>query len=149
MTHHKAVVPYKRHEAHTLTPFAKLDRELEELFKLPLPYAGMAQVPDIDMKETDKEILLSVHLPGVDKKDIKLDLKEDYIAISCEHSENNERKGKNGYYHKESSYGRMYRSILLPAAVKTGESKAAYKNGVLRITLRKQPHAYSHHVTVS
>lgn len=131
----KNIVPLHRPAA-ALRPFESLGRVFEDLFDLPL--AGGAQSPQIDIKETDKSVEVSVALPGVEKKDISLDLTENTLAISCERREEKERKGEGGYRLKEQSYGRFYRSFTLPAPVRTGEAKAAYKDGALRITMPKQ-----------
>lgn len=131
----KNIVPLHRPAA-ALRPFESLGRVFEDLFDLPL--AGGAQSPQIDIKETDKSVEVSVALPGVEKKDINLDLTENTLAISCERREEKERKDEGGYRLREQSYGRFYRSFTLPAPVKTGEAKAAYKDGALRITMPKQ-----------
>lgn len=131
----KNIVPLHRPAA-ALRPFESLGRAFEDLFDLPL--AGGVQSPQIDIKETDKSVEVSVALPGVEKKDISLDLTENTLAISCERREEKERKDEGGYRLREQSYGRFYRSFTLPAPVKTGEAKAAYKDGALRITMPKQ-----------
>ena len=131
----KNIVPLHRPAA-TLRPFESLGRVFEDLFDLPL--AGGLQSPQIDIKETDKSVEVSVALPGVEKKDISLDLTENTLAISCERREEKEKKDEGGYRLREQSYGRFYRSFTLPAPVKTGGAKAAYKDGALRITMPKQ-----------
>lgn len=123
--------------ATALGPIGSLNRVFEDLFDLPLAGGG-ANTPQIDIKETDKEVQVSVALPGVDKKDINLDLTENVLAISCERREEKEEKGEGGYRLKEQSYGRFYRSLGLPAPVKTGEAKASYKDGELKIVMPKQ-----------
>jgi len=140
------IIPFKRQEDSFLQPFESLDRVFEDLF--PLSGIGTTKLPAVDLKETEKEIILSVDLPGVDKKDIKLDLTEDSVAISCERNEAKEEKGKDGYHLKEQRYGRYYRSFALPSAVKTKESKAVYKNGVLKLTLQKQNPSTSQHINI-
>jgi len=141
----KNIVPLIRPAA-ALRPFESLGRVFEDLFDLPL--AGGAQTPQIDIKETEKSVEVSVALPGVEKKDINLDLTENTLAISCERREAKETKGDGGYTLREQSYGRFYRSFALPAPVKTGEAKAVYKDGALRIVMPKQKTGRGRQITI-
>lgn len=129
-------------------PFESLGRALEDLFDLPLTGPKAVNTPDIDIRETDRTIEVSVALPGIEKKDINLDLTENSLAISCERREEREEKGSGGYRMKEQSYGRFYRAFTLPAAVKPGEAKAVYKDGVLNITMSKQKTDKARRITV-
>ena len=141
----KNIVPLARSAA-ALRPFESLGRVFEDLFDLPL--TGGTQTPQIDIKETDKTVEVSVALPGVDKKDISLDLTENSLAISCERREEKEKKGEGGYTLREQSYGRFYRAFTLPAPVKTGEAKASYKDGALKITMPKQKTGKARQITI-
>lgn len=132
----KDIANLSKRPATALGPIDSLNRVFEDLFDLPL--VGGANTPQMDIKETDKEVQVSVALPGVDKKDINLDLTENVLAISCERREEKEEKGEGGYRVKEQSYGRFYRSFSLPSPVKTGEAKATYKDGELKIVMPKQ-----------
>lgn len=143
----KDIANLEKRAAATLRPFDSLGRAFEDLFDLPLMRDG-TNTPQIDIKETDKEIQVSVALPGVEKKDINMDLTENSLAISCERREEKEEKGAKGYRLKEQSYGRFYRSFTLPAPVKTGEAKAVYKDGALKITMPKQKPGPGRRVTI-
>jgi HSP20 family protein len=96
-------------------------------------FGGMSS--GVDIKETAKEVIVSAALPGVDKKDIHVDLTEDRLTIRAEHKEETEHKGKNK--HREQSYRQFCHSFTLPAAVKSDQAKASYKDGVLRLELPK------------
>lgn len=98
--------------------------------------------------ETEKEITVSAAMPGVDKKDIKVDVTDDTVTISSERREEKEEKEKGGYKLREQSYGMFYRSFTLPSSVKSAEAKAAYKDGILKITLTKQKESRINTVTV-
>ena len=134
----KDIVHFKGRSAGTLRPFESLGRVFEDLFDLPTLRGDAAHTPQIDIKETEKAIEVSVALPGVEKKDIILDLTENSLAISCERRAEKEEKDQDGYRLREQSYGRFYRAFTLPAAVKTEDAKAVYKNGALKITIQKQ-----------
>lgn len=131
----KDIAPLEKGTA-ALRPLESLGRVFEDLFDL--APSGGTQSPQIDIKETDKTVEVRAALPGVEKKDINIDLTENALAISCERREEKEEKGEGGYLRREQSYGRFYRSFTLPAPVKTGEAKAEYKDGVLRLTMPKQ-----------
>ncbi|HNW44569.1 MAG TPA: Hsp20/alpha crystallin family protein [Elusimicrobiales bacterium] len=143
----KNIVNLKPQSATALRPFDSLGRVFEDLFDLPLVHGGVNS-PRIDIRETDKEVQVSAALPGVEKKDINLDLTENSLAVSCERREEKEEKGEGGYRLKEQSYGRFYRSFALPAPVKTGEAKAEYKDGALRVILPKQKTAKGRQINI-
>lgn len=93
-------------------------------------------VPGIDISETDDRFLVSVELPGVDKKDIHVDLENGRLTISGERKFEEEEEGKT--YHKvETRYGSFSRSFLLPENVDEESINATYENGLLNIALNK------------
>jgi HSP20 family protein len=98
----------------------------------------MDKYPKIDLKETDKEIIINAEIPGVDKKDIKVDASENLLTISFEKKQEKDEKGKNGWHITERRYGSFSRTITLPQTVKSDGAKASYKDGVLKIILPKQ-----------
>ena len=143
--HTKHPVPHKTHTAHPVTapkhtgeiirPFESLGSVIEDLLSLPMEERNLMSTPPVDIRETDRTVEVSMPLSGMQKKDINLDLTEDTLTISGERREEKENKGTGSY---EQSYGSFYRSFILPAAVRTADAKAAYKNGVLKISLHKQ-----------
>lgn len=92
--------------------------------------------PFTDIVETDKEVIVTAEIPGVEKSDIKINATEDRIEISAE-TKREAKEEKKGYLRKERSYERFYRASSLPAAVDASKAKASYKNGVLEVTLPK------------
>lgn len=76
--------------------------------------------PPIDIQEGEKEIYVTIELPGVDKKDINLELTKETLSITIQKNETN--------YQKE---------IKLPKEINDNKSEAAYNNGILSITLQK------------
>jgi HSP20 family protein len=93
-------------------------------------------VPEVDLFETDKEVVVKTPLPGIDPKDIKVDCNTNMLNLSGEFKKDEETKDKN-YYRREISSGEFRRQIALPSEVKAGEAKATYTNGVLEIHLPK------------
>jgi HSP20 family protein len=94
------------------------------------------RMPYVDVVETDKEVIATAEMPGLEKQDIKINLTEDRLEISSEAKREEERKEK-GYMYRERRYGGYYRSISLPARVNPDNSKATYNNGVLEIKMPK------------
>lgn len=118
---------------------AEIDRWFEDIFE---PEFGLTKItgkdPRIDLKETEKEIIVNAEIPGVDKKDIKVDAYENQLTISFEKKQEKDEKDKNGWRIIERSYGSFSRTITLPQPVKSEGAKASYKDGVLKIVLPKQ-----------
>ncbi len=92
--------------------------------------------PFIDVIETDKEVIATAEMPGLEKQDIKLNLTEDRLEISAE-TKHEEKKEEKGYVYRERRSGSYYRAISLPSPVDPDKSKASYKNGVLEIKMPK------------
>ena len=96
--------------------------------------------PRVDVVEHDKEIEVSVELPGMDENDIDVTLSRDTLTVSGEKQEKSEDRGRN-YSHVERSYGSFRRSIPLPAEVDEKRAEATFKKGVLTISLPKTTEA--------
>jgi len=104
--------------------------------------AGLGQeimrIPNVDFKETNDKFQIVAEMPGVDKKDIKVDLDEDtnVLTLSGEHKEEKEDKGDR-YYFKERSFGSFKRSFRLPDNIKKDEVRASMNQGLLNIDIPK------------
>lgn len=92
--------------------------------------------PNIDISETDKQYLIDVEVPGIDKKDIELNVERNTLTISGERKFEKKEEGRT--YHKvETSYGTFSRSFTLPENIDTETISASYNNGILSITVEK------------
>jgi len=92
--------------------------------------------PDIDIKETEKEIIIKADLPGMKEEDIDVSIDEGQLVIKGERKTEKEEKEKD-YVRVERNYGSFYRSFNIGVPVKSDEVKASYKNGVLEINIPK------------
>ncbi len=92
--------------------------------------------PLADVAEDDKTVTVTAEIPGVDKKDIDLNIREDMVEIKVE-KKAEIKEEKKGYYRMERSYRGFYRALPLPAKVLPESAEAKYNNGVLEITLPK------------
>ncbi len=90
-----------------------------------------------DVQETDKEVVVTVELPGMKKEDIELNVTPERVEIKAQTKEETteEKEDFRAYARK---YAGFYRSIPLPALVESDDVKATYKNGVLEVTLPKK-----------
>jgi HSP20 family protein len=92
--------------------------------------------PRVDVKEEKKKIIVDAEMPGVQSKDIDLSL--DGRTLTIKARKNNEKEHKtDGYYHLERSYGCYNRTIELPAEVDPVKVDASFKNGVLKVEMKK------------
>jgi HSP20 family protein len=96
--------------------------------------------PRVDVSETDKEIKVSAELPGMDEKDVAVELDDAAVTIRGEKKAEHEEKNKN-WARREVSFGAFHRVIPLPAAVDGAQAKAKFKKGILTIVLPKREEA--------
>ncbi len=140
-TTEKSSVPVRREE---YNPFSLLRQEMNTLFDNFFrgfdlePIAGRFGTfsPNIDVKESDKDISVTAELPGMDDKDIDVSLTKDSLTIKGEKKEEKEEKGKD-YYRMERSFGSFSRTIPLPVEIDMDKVKAEFKKGLLTVTLPK------------
>ena len=92
--------------------------------------------PRIDISENEKQFLIDVALPGVNKDDIDVNLENGRLTISGERKFESEDKGKQ-YHRVESHYGSFTRTFQLPDNVDDNSISASYKDGILEISIDK------------
>ena len=92
--------------------------------------------PATDVQETDTDLLVHVELPGLSKKDIKVNMDNGVLTIQGEKQHAAEEK-ENRYHVSERTYGRFTRSFTLPSEVDAEKINAGFENGVLTLTLPK------------
>ncbi len=94
-------------------------------------------MPAVNIREDEKNYVLDLAIPGIEKKDLKIDMNEDVLTISSETKNENEQS-KDGYRRKEFSYSSFCRSFYIPENVNREKIEASYKDGILNINLPKQ-----------
>ena len=91
-----------------------------------------------DIKKQDDKYILEAELPGFQKEEISLELKEGILTIRAEHKESEEEQAKKGeYVRRERRYGSFARTFDVSGIDESGIT-AAYHNGILELTLPKQ-----------
>jgi len=101
---------------------------------------GLADLPRMNVEETDREIVVTADLPGLEEKDVQVTVDDDVLTVRGERKEEREEKRKD-YHLMERSFGSFHRTLPLPAGVDKEKIKAALKKGVLTVTLPKRPEA--------
>jgi len=95
-------------------------------------------LPAVNVKETDDDFIIELAAPGMEKKDFKINFKNNVLTISSERENKNEEKNDN-YTRKEFSYQSFQRSFTVAEnAVKGDKISAKYNNGILNVTLPKR-----------
>ena len=94
--------------------------------------------PTVDVEDTDKDLVVTAELPGLDSKDLEVTLRGDIFTIKGEKKdERQEKKGKNHYV--ERRFGSFERSIRLPFEVADDKVNAKFDRGVLTAHVPKPP----------
>jgi HSP20 family protein len=103
--------------------------------------------PQLDLSETDKDVLIKAELPGIDPKEVDISINGNQLSIRGEKKLEHEEK-KSNYHYVERQYGSFSRSVNLPCAVLQDKVDANYKDGVLTITLPKDAAHQPKRITV-
>lgn len=125
-----------RHSSNALTHFSSDNKEVT-----PFESNALATFPRWSMlagevEETDKEIVVRVETPGMEKEDCRITIDGNVLNLSGE--KHFARETHDSTYHiTERAYGAFQRTIPLPASVYVDKAEASYKNGVLSIRLPK------------
>ncbi len=93
-------------------------------------------VPRVDIMEEDKAFEIYVAVPGMNKDDFKIDLKDNFLTISGERKLTREKK-ENNFHAAETQHGTFSRSFSLPENADASKISAKYVNGILEVTIPK------------
>jgi HSP20 family protein len=154
----KSLIPVGRDRtvSGSSNPFMSLQREVDRLFEdftrgfpaMPaLGGNGSGLMPSIDVTETDKEIEITAELPGLEEKDVQINVADNLLTIRGEKKAEREEKDKN-YRLVERSYGSFERTLELPSGVDPDAIKANIAKGVLKVTVLKPAPAQSKKIEV-
>jgi HSP20 family protein len=158
----KSLIPVGRDRgiAAPASPFVSLQREIDKLFEdftrgfpsfatmpsLPMTKSDLV-LPNMDVTETDKEIEITAELPGLEEKDVQINVADNMLTIRGEKKAEKEEKDKN-YRLVERSYGSFERTLQLPDGVNLDAIKASISKGVLKVTVPKPAPAQSKKIEV-
>lgn len=95
-------------------------------------------LPSVNLKETDTKLEIELAAPGLKKEDFKIEVDNNMLIISAEKEEKKESSKKDDYVRKEFNYQSFYRSFNLPDYADENKIEAAYKDGILNVTIGKK-----------
>jgi HSP20 family protein len=116
--------------------FRRIHHELERALGQTLHENGDFRPAAANVYETETGVIAEFELPGVDKRDIAVNVTADEVEVRVERKEERESKQKRFYRHEARALS-FYRKISLPVEIVPGKAKAAYRNGILRIEAPK------------
>lgn len=123
--------------------FMNLQREVNRLFNGITPktkrdeeYESAVWSPIVDIMEDADQYSLSFDIPGIEKQDVKMNFSDNTLTVSGERKTIEEKKDMT-CHRVERVYGKFYRSFTFPTMVNAEKISAAYKNGVLTVTVPK------------
>jgi len=130
---------------------SNLQRDVNDFFKRraeddELECRG-AWIPNIDISETEDTIKLYAELPGVTKDDIKITVKDGLLSISWERKPTADQE-KERFYRVERKFGDFCRQFQLSSQIDTNNVSAAFKDGVLSLTLSKREEAKAKEISI-
>jgi HSP20 family protein len=124
-------------------PFHEMEslrRQMDQLFD---DFAGITRenqmtvrTPAIELKDENNHLVLRAEVPGVEAKDLDIQVTKDAVSIAGEHRYESKTEEK-GFYRSEFRYGKFQRAIPLPVPVENDKVEAEFKNGILTLTLPK------------
>ncbi len=122
-------------------PFQEMETLARQLDRLFDDLEGNRQeqltwAPAMELQDTGEALVLRAQIPGVDAKDVDIQVAKQSVAISGEYRQEHKTEEK-GYFKSEFRYGKFHRTVKLPVAVDNTQVTADYANGVLTLTLPK------------
>ena len=98
--------------------------------------SGRAWVPAVDVWETEGELVYAFDLPGIPEDSVSVELDDGSLTVSGERERSDEVK-EDGFYRYERRFGSFTRSVGLPEGVSEDDISAEYRDGVLKVAVKK------------
>jgi HSP20 family protein len=138
------------------SPFGELERvrrEMDRLFDQATSGTrgdeslGGGWYPAVDVYEDHEQVVLAMELPGLDRKDVSVNIENNVLTISGERQLENEEKREN-YSRIERFYGRFSRSFTLPNTVDPDACQATMERGILTVRFPRREEARPRQIEV-
>lgn len=91
--------------------------------------------PQVEVSEKGGNLVVCADLPGINKEDVRLEVRDDYLILEGERRNQREESQEGGWYRSERMYGRFFRTVPLPEGVDPDQVRASFKDGVLEVTV--------------
>ena len=114
--------------------FAELRHRLDQAFRDLSDGAQRGWAPSVDLVRRDGDLVLRADIPGIKPDEVKIEVEDDVLTVSGEHSEEHEEK-KERYMRRERRYGSFSRSMALPAGVDPKKIEAKTHDGIVEVTV--------------
>ena len=158
MAREKTLARRERPEMEQMEPwntFRDMERMFRDFFVSPMlrrnwlmPEMRQEIEPEVDLRETEHEFVMSAAIPGLSKEDIDISVTEDRITVSGERRTLEEKPDERVHV-RQQSYGSFRVCYSLPSDVKPEEVNATYKNGILEVHMPKAEVVEPHRVEVN
>ncbi len=121
-------------------PFDEIERMFDRMSDQFEDVGGVEEIDagtiSVDVAENDDEVTVTADLPGYDRDDIELAVRDGRLTIRAEREEETEEEDET-YHRRERTHREVTRTLRLPADVEEEDAGATYQNGVLTVTLPK------------
>jgi HSP20 family protein len=131
-----SLMPWRRTPTSLTTLQQEMNRMFDNFFTPGTGFSELPVVPAIDVKENDKSVTVTAELPGVEKKDVQIDVHDNILTIKGE-KRSEKKEDKDNWHFVERSYGSFARRVLLPSEVDGDHAEATMDKGVLTLKLPK------------
>ncbi|MBW4664230.1 MAG: Hsp20/alpha crystallin family protein [Chroococcus sp. CMT-3BRIN-NPC107] len=127
-------------------PFSEMESLRDRMDRMFDELAGINRqsstnwTPAIEIQDREDALVLRAEIPGVEAKDLDIQVAREAVAISGEHRYENKAQ-EQGFFRTELRYGSFQRTIPLPVAVENNQVQAEFKDGILKLTLPKAQEA--------
>ena len=119
--------------------FNDMDKMINNVFENDWNFSVRSKTnwsPAVNVKESDNSFTLTADIPGLTKKEVKVNITDGILSISGERKFEDEKENGN-YHYRERRYGSFSRTFNLPETVNEEDISASFKNGILSIELPK------------
>lgn len=130
-----------------LTVRKQMDDIFDAFFTRPITNGDAWSLPLVDLYQTDDDVMVRATLPGVDAKDLDIQITGEALTIRAEVQRDEETQGKR-YHLREQRYSAFARTLPLPVPVVADKAEAEMKNGVLILRLPKAEEVKPKSITV-
>jgi HSP20 family protein len=115
-----------------------INRAFERFFENPIWERPMSMMPAINMKDDGNQYLIEAEMPGLEDEDVEIEVHGRQITIKGKREQKEQKQGEQMYI-SERRYDSFYRTITLPQDANLDHITADYENGLLFITVQKDP----------
>jgi len=149
----KSLIPWKKRDHEMVNLRKDFDDLFDRFFSesalsISKLFSEKKWYPTVDVSEGKRDIIVKAEIPGVDKEGIDLSIDGRLLTI-CGEKKHEKEESDERYHRVESSFGYYKRTIELPAHVDESKVDAKYKNGVLKIKLKKTQEAKTKKIKIT